>query len=105
MTGIRALDRARCYRGSVSGAWVYPADFFKLRDLTIVFPVPTRTTRIRGASLTLSLRNAFRWTNRDFGAFDPEMIGSRNNTAALTPSITENAPAPARFATSLRLAF
>ena len=105
LSGIRALDRARCYRGSVSGAWIYPADFFKLRDLTLVVPVRTPLSQVRSASLTFSLRNAFRWTNKDFGAFDPEMIGSRSNTAALTPSITENAPAPARFVTSLRLSF
>jgi hypothetical protein len=105
LTGIRALDRARCYRNSVSGAWVYPADFFKVRDITLVVPVPARTARIRSASMTFSLRNAIRWTNKNFGAFDPEMIGSRSNTSALTPSITENAPAPARFVTALRLSF
>jgi hypothetical protein len=105
LSGIRALDRARCYRGSVSGAWIYPADFFKVRDITLVVPARAVIPGVRSAQLTFSLRNALRWTNKDFGAFDPEMIASRSNTSALAPSITEHAPAPARFVTSLRVSF
>ncbi len=102
---IRALDRARCYRGSVTGAWIYPADFFKLRDVTLVVPIGVFFRSARNAQLTFSLRNAIRWTNDEFGAFDPEMISSRSNTSALTPGITEHAPAPARFSSSLRFSF
>lgn len=105
LSQIRALDRARCYRGSITGAWIYPADFFKLRELTLVTPVTRFVPSARSAQLTFSLRNAVRWVNSDFGAFDPEMISSRSNTSALSPGITEHAPAPARFVTSLRLSF
>lgn len=102
---VRALDRARCYRGSITGAWVYPADFFKVRDITLVVPVGAIVPAARGALMTFSLRNALRWVNDDFGAFDPEMISSRSNTSALSPGITEHAPAPARFVSSLRFSF
>ncbi|TVP42357.1 MAG: TonB-dependent receptor, partial [Gemmatimonadales bacterium] len=105
LSGLNALDRARCYRGSVSGAWVYPADFFKLRELTLVVPVGVVVPAAGNAQLTFSLRNALRWTNRDFGAFDPEMVSSRANTSALNRGITEHAPAPARFVTSIRIGF
>lgn len=105
LSRIKALDRARCYRGSVSGAWIYPADFFKVRDITLVAPVRALLPGTRTAVLTFSLRNALRWTNSEFGAFDPEMVGSRSQTSALAPSITEHAPAPARFVTSLRVSF
>jgi len=105
LSRVRALDRARCYRGSVTGAWIYPADFFKLRDVTLVVPARALVPGARSAVLTFSLRNAVRWTNRDFGAFDPEMVSSRANTSALTPGITEHAPSPARFVTSVKISF
>lgn len=105
LSRIRALDRGRCYRGSITGAWIYPADFFKVRDITLVLPASALVPGARRALLTFSLRNAIRWTNEDFGAFDPEMVSSRSNTSALSPGITEHAPSPARFVTSVRVSF
>lgn len=103
---LTALERARCYRENrVSGLWIYPADFFKLRELTLTAPVARFVPGTESATLSLSLRNAFRWTNSDFLAFDPEMVSSRENTRALTTGITEHAPAPARFVASLRIVF
>lgn len=103
---VTALERARCYKQNLrSGLWIYPADFFKLRELTLSAPIGRFIPSARSATLSLSLRNAFRWTNRDFLAFDPEMVSSRENTRALTTGITEHAPAPARFTASLRVVF
>lgn len=106
LSQINALDRARCYKENLrSGLWVYPADFFKLREVTLVAPIGLIAPGARSATLSLSLRNAFRWTNGEFPAFDPEMVSSRSNTGALTSGITEHAPAPARLTASVRIVF
>ncbi len=106
VSALTALERARCYRETFrSGLWVYPADFFKLRELTLLAPLDAVVPGARNATLTLSLRNAFRWLNDDFWAFDPEMVSSRSNVGALSSGITEHAPAPARFTASLRVTF
>src|SRR5690606_15018975 len=103
---LRALQRARCYRENQrTGMWIYPADFFKVREVTLSAPVERFVPGTRSATLSFSLRNAFRWTNGDFLAFDPEMVASRETTRALTSGITEHAPAPARFVASLRVVF
>ncbi len=105
-SGLTALQRARCYRENITtGLWIYPADFFKLREITFLAPVSALVPGSASATLTLSLQNALRWTNEDFLAFDPEMISSRSTTSALTPGITEHAPAPARFVASFRITF
>jgi hypothetical protein len=54
--------------------------------------------------LTLSAQNFYRWRNKDFPIFDPEMVpnagfGSQN------PSITEHIPPAASFVASLRVSF
>jgi TonB-dependent starch-binding outer membrane protein SusC len=106
LDGVRAIDRVRCYPQALRpGVWVYPADFFKVRELTVLAPVTAFVPGVRNATLTLSLSNAFRWTNDEFLAFDPEMVSSRQTTSSLTSGITEHAPAPARFAASLRVTF
>jgi len=103
---VTALERARCYRRNITaGLWIYPADFLKLRELTLLAPIHGVVPGARSATLTLSLQNAFRWTNGDFWAFDPEMIASRSTTSALIGGITEHAPAPARFVASFRVTF
>ena len=103
---VTALERVRCYRGNItSGVWIYPADFFKIREITLRAPIPALVPGSDNTTLTLSLQNAFRWTNKDFWAFDPEMISSRSTTSALAPRITEHAPAPARFVASFRVSF
>jgi len=106
VAGLTALQRARCYRENQrSGMWIYPADFFKVREITLSAPVQAFIPGTRSATLSFSLRNALRWTNEDFLSFDPEMVASRETTRALTSGITEHAPAPARFVASLRVVF
>ena len=68
-----------------------------------------------GASLTLSGRNIFRWTNDEWTHFDPEMGGNNDNNAIsrdgeqpggfLVTSISEHIPAPAIWTVSLRVVF
>ena len=106
LSNVRAKDRARCYAANLQGnMWIHPADFFKLRDVTLQAPLSSLIPGVRSAILTFSLRNAFRWTNSEFTAFDPEMNASRDGVRALTSGITETTPPPARFTTSVRIAF
>lgn len=106
LAGVTALERARCYRANITaGLWIYPADFFKVREITLLAPLGSLVPAARSATLTLSLQNALRWTHDDFWAFDPEMISSRSTTSALSGGITEHAPAPARFVASFRISF
>jgi TonB-dependent starch-binding outer membrane protein SusC len=106
LSQVTALERVRCYRGNITqGVWIYPADFFKVREITLLAPITPFVPGADNATLTLSLQNALRWTNEDFWAFDPEMISSRSTTSALAGGITEHAPAPARFVASFRISF
>ena len=51
---IRALDQARCTPASSRADYfIYPANFFKLREVSINTPVPTRF--IPGASWCIDL--------------------------------------------------
>lgn len=65
--------------------WIEPADFVKLRELSLTYRVPTHLSRRVGAeglSLTLAGRNLATWT--DYSGLDPEVNieGSANFTRA-----------------------
>ncbi len=93
---LTAIDRARCDVTVLSGAYstfVYPADFVKLRDLTLRVPLPLAANLVRTASFSLSLRNVRLWLHEDFAAFDPEMTG-QEGLGQSTRAITEHIPAP-----------
>jgi TonB-dependent starch-binding outer membrane protein SusC len=104
MSQIPALYRLRCYRQNlISGSWIYPADFFKLRAATLTVPLGELLPRTTSATLTLSGRNLWRSTNKDFWTFDPEMSGRELDS--LTRNISEQIPAPASFTASIRIGF
>jgi len=103
---VRALDRARCYKNARSDVWFMPLDFFKLREVTVQAPIPTRfIPRATSAFASLSFHNLWRWTNSEFASFDPELIGSRDNVNQLFSSITDQLPPPATATFSLKLTF
>src|SRR2546421_84731 len=103
---VRALDRARCYKNARSDVWFMPLDFFKLREVTLQAPIPTRfIPRATSAFATLSFHNLWRWTNSEFASFDPELIGSRDNVNQLFSMITDQLPPPATATFSLKLTF
>jgi TonB-dependent starch-binding outer membrane protein SusC len=86
------------------GTATWPADFAKLRDVTLRIPLGDLIPRASSSVLTLSAQNAYRWRNKDFPIFDPEMVvntgfGNQN------PQITEHVPPPATFIASLRIMF
>src|SRR2546421_336125 len=103
---VRALDRARCYKKARSDVWFMPLDFFKLREVTLQAPIPTRfIPRATSAFASLSFHNIWRWTNSEFASFDPELVGSRDNVNQLFSMITDQLPPPATATFSLKLTF
>lgn len=106
-SAVTAEQRARCLDvGSVrADNFVYPADFFKLREVTLQAAVPEGwIPSASRATLTVSGRNLWKWVNEDFPVFDPEM-GANTGFNTSVRSILEHVPAPASFTASLRVIF
>ncbi len=103
---INAWQRAHCYAESqLSGTFIEPADFFKIRDLSLTVPLGRLISVAQSASLTFSVRNIRVWTHSDFSAFDPEMIWARTGLVSLTTGIPEATPAPWRGNVAFRIMF
>jgi TonB-dependent SusC/RagA subfamily outer membrane receptor len=103
---LTAYERAMCDAAHVPiNLPIYPADFFRLRELSLRVPVPV-VTGLDNATFTLAARNAWTWLNDEFRAFDPEMTGRvGEGLNSLARSIWENYPAPATVTASLRVVF
>jgi len=103
---LTAKQRAMCIvKNAQADFFVYPADFFKLREVTLQIPLPE--SLVPGASrarLTLSARNAWKWVNKDFPVFEPEM-GNNSGYNTAVRSILEHVPPPAIYTASLRISF
>jgi TonB-linked SusC/RagA family outer membrane protein len=104
----RAIDFARCASPSAtrSSYFVYPADFFKLRDVSLGFQVPQRFLRggARSARIVLSGHNIWKWVNEDFPVFDPE-TNDNDGFDGRVRSILEHVPPPATYTASMRVTF
>lgn len=101
---LTAQQRGMCQRQFIQDDFfVYPADFFKMRDVTLRIPVGRFVRRASNASLALSGANWFSW-RRDFPVFDPEMTGNEGFNSPVR-EISEHIPAPATFTASLRVVF
>jgi len=102
----KAIDRARCTVATTrSDYWVYPADFFKVREVSLNVPIPQRFLRgARTASLTLSGHNVWKWVHEDFKTFDPE-TGNNGGFDSRVRSILEHVPPPAVYSLILRVGF
>jgi TonB-linked SusC/RagA family outer membrane protein len=103
---ITALQLERCTPALTrSDYWIYPSDYFKLRDVSLSIPIPARyIPRASSARLTLSGHNVWKWVNKDFPTMDPE---TGNNAGYDSPvrSMLEQVPPPALFLASLHLVF
>lgn len=101
-----ALDQARCtVSSSRADYFIYPADFFKLREVSVSVPVPTRfVPGAASAQLTFAGYNAWKWVNKDFPVFDPE-TGNNGGFDSRVRSILEHVPPPASYSASLRVIF
>ncbi|MBI4539220.1 MAG: TonB-dependent receptor [Gemmatimonadetes bacterium] len=102
---LPAILRARCNWSRPQGQlWIYPADFFKLRELTLTIPVGFAFRWGESPTLSLSARNAIRWFHKDWWAFDPEM-GDNEGNDHLVRANSEHVPAGAVYTASLRVSF
>ncbi len=101
---LTALDIFLC-SGDYDPRLVYPNDFFRVRDLTVLTPLPFQVPGASNATLTLSVQNFWTWKNEDFLAMDPEMAGNEGMSSGITRAIWEHPPPPASFIASLRMNF
>ncbi len=101
-----AWQRAYCDPKSARpDLFIFKADFFKLRDVTLRAPVPSRF--LAGATngfISLSVQNWYRWQNKEMRLFDPEMAGNDGFNATVR-YISEHIPAPATVLAQLRFTF
>jgi TonB-dependent SusC/RagA subfamily outer membrane receptor len=101
---VTVRERLTCVPANIrSDMFIFPADFFKLRDLTIDIPLGRLIPRTGSSSLVLSAKNFYR---RNYGMplFDPEMSGNDGFNATVR-YISEHIPAPATFSSSIRISF
>jgi len=103
---VTALDAARCTTSITKADYfIYPADFFKLREVSLSAPIPTKYLRgATSARFTIAGQNIWKWVNKDFPVFDPE-TGNNDGFNSRVRSILEHVPPPAVYTASLRLTF
>lgn len=93
------------YRSGVASAmWIEPADFVKLREVSVTFSLPTRLAaraRATGASLVLSGRNLALWS--DYSGIDPEVNSYGGRLFVRTDSYAT--PMTRRVSAALNLTF
>jgi TonB-dependent starch-binding outer membrane protein SusC len=102
----KAIDVARC-TSSLSKAdyFIYPADFFKLREVSLSAPVPAKYLKgATSARFVIAGQNIWKWVNKDFPVFDPE-TGNNDGFNSRVRSILEHVPPPAVYTASLRVTF
>lgn len=101
---LTARERAWAYPANVRGDWfIYPADFFKLRSLSIKVPLPATLFKGADATLVFSGHNLYTWKNKDFPIFDPEITWTGATDAVR--EIGEHIPPTAGFTGSLQVTF
>jgi hypothetical protein len=99
---LTAWERLWCTPLSVPlGGPVWPADFARLRAITLSLPVPGSFMSRRRATLSISARNIMLWKNSDMLVFDPEMAG-RDGMHSQVRTIEMQVPPAAGYMISLK---
>ncbi len=103
---LTAKQRSRCVvQFAQSDFEIYKADFFKIRELTVQAPIPSKLMPgATHAALSLTARNFWKWVNSDFPVFEPEM-GNNNGFNTTERSLLEQIPPPATYTLALRVTF
>jgi TonB-linked SusC/RagA family outer membrane protein len=106
LSEAKALDLARCTVATTrSDYWIYPADFFKVREVSLSVPIPSRfVPGSRSANFTFAGHNVWKWVNDKFLTFDPE-TGNNGGFDSRVRSILEHVPPPASYVATLRVTF
>lgn len=105
LSNVTARERAVCIRANLrTGVFYYPADFFKLREVSVQLPLEEFIPGVSQASLTLSGRNLYRWLNEDFWNWDPEQIGWEGPNSSVA-SMWEQPSPPKMFTASVRVSY
>ncbi len=90
--------------GNVNIAYIEPADFVRLREVSLTYSVPRafvqRFMRASGATLTVGGRNLRLWT--DYSGADPEV---NTNTSGTTRQEFLTIPAPLRYVVRVNLSY
>ena len=101
---ITVRETLTCIPANVrSDMFIFPADFFKIRDITATVPLGRWIPGTTSSSFVFSAQNIFRHNN-GMPLFDPEMSGNDGFNATVR-YISEHIPSPAVFLTSLRISF
>lgn len=101
-----SLDEAICARNSEisHGEFIVPADFWKLREVTLTYQVPeSLVSRIgaSGATLSLAGRNLWRWMKSP--TLEPE--GNLNSQSTIERNNYFDTPIPRQFVAGVTLRF
>lgn len=107
---LTALERARCIPGNARRDFaIFPLDFFKLREATVMAPLPLSLPGAARSEVAISARNALRWKRAENSHFDPEDSGGflRGDTGMQqqTRSVGGSIPLPAVYTLSVRVRF
>jgi TonB-dependent starch-binding outer membrane protein SusC len=99
----------RLLKSLQTARWIMPADFVKLREVSLSYTLPTswaRSFRAQRATVTLAGRNLWRWT-RYKGTGDPEVnFSSRTNQGDVFTRTDYAAVPPMRYlSASVHLTF
>jgi hypothetical protein len=107
LASVNARDRARCTINTKIvrdySFWVEPADFFKLRSISVTADLPQRFMRlgVNNGSLVFAARNLY--TNTKYTGTDPESADQRDDTFARRDYYVF--PPTRSFTLTLRLGF
>jgi TonB-dependent SusC/RagA subfamily outer membrane receptor len=99
--------RVKCNSDDIpDDAEISRGDFFKMRDISLMLPLPVNYfgVQVREATLTISGSNWIRWIHSDFFAFEPE-IGDSQGPDDLSRATTGDAPPPKTLTAALRFRF
>ncbi len=105
---LTAEERGRCdVKHYQSDFAIQPADFFKIREVSLQAPLPDSWAAMMSASrasVTFSGRNFFRWVDPLMRTLDPEVGGNVGYNTRVR-SMSEHVPPPAFYTFSLQVVF
>jgi hypothetical protein len=105
---LTAYETLMCDTGYPGGSYptIYPGDFFRVRELSLSSPVPTRL--LGNATITLSARNYFTYFNKEWFFSDPEIFARAGEGSGLETTgggLDESIPPPKMLTLSIRTTF